>query len=88
MKLMITLNIREFAKEYNTYATLFNEDTLTMDKVYKLIETAVGNNLNTEINSNFAFMTSEELERFAELFIEDGWKEIVLDKSTKIYFFH
>ena len=88
MKLMITLNIRKFAKEYNSYAALFNEDTLTMDKVYKMVETAVGNNLNTAINSNFAFMTSEELERFADLFVQDGWKEIVLDKSTRISFFH
>lgn len=88
MKLMITLNIREFAKEYNRYAEMFNEETLTLEKVYKMLEIALGNDLHKEIKSTFALLTSEELERFAELFVEAGWKEIVLDKSTKISFFH
>lgn len=87
MKLMITLNIQKFVHEYNCYATMFDAEGVTSDNVYNSLEKIFNSDINREIKCNFVLMTAEEIEKFAEMFVNDGWREIALDEATKISFF-
>lgn len=87
MRIKFILNIRKFVKEYNKYAELHNEETITVGTVYKELEKVFGDDLYTVIESTTALMTFEELERFSNLFLDDVWKEIVLNETTWITFF-
>lgn len=82
MKLKFVLHISNFTKEYNKYATFHNAETITVGTVYKLLEKVFDDDLYTVIESTTAIMTCEELEKFATLFLEAGWKEVVLNETT------
>lgn len=84
MKMRLTLHIRNFTTKYNEYATLHNEEAITVGTVYKMLEQVFDDDLYTVIESTTATMTGEELERFADLFLNDGWKEVVLNETTWI----
>lgn len=84
MKMSFILHIRNFTTKYNEYATLHNEQTITVGTVYKMLEEVLDDDLYTVIESTTATMTLEELERFAGLFLDDGWKEVVLNETTWI----
>lgn len=84
MKMKFTLHIRNFVTKYNEYAVLHNEEEITVGAVYKMLEKVFDDDLYTVIESTTATMTGEELERFAALFLDDGWKEVVLNETTWI----
>lgn len=84
MKMRFTLHIRNFTTKYNEYAALHNEEEIKVETVYKMLESVFGDDLYTAIESTTATMTGEELERFAALFLDDGWKEVVLNEATWI----
>ena len=84
MKMRFTLHIRNFTTMYNEYAELHNEEAITVGTVYKMLEQVFDDDLYTVIESTTATMTGEELERFADLFLNDGWKEVVLNETTWI----
>lgn len=87
MKLMITLNVERFVNDYNNYAVMFEEELITKDTVYKLLNASLDFNIVTTADINYFLLKPSEVERFAALIIEDGWKEIVLNNATKISFF-
>lgn len=84
MKMRFTLHIRNFVAKYNDYAALHGEKEITVGTVYKMLEEVFNDDLYTVIESTTATMTGEELERFAALFLDDGWKEVVLNETTWI----
>ena len=84
MKMRFTLHIRNFVTKYNDYAALHGEKEITVGTVYKMLEEVFNDDLYTVIESTTATMTGEELERFAALFLDDGWKEVVLNETTWI----
>lgn len=84
MKMRFTLHIRNFTTKYNEYAALHNEEEITAGTVYRMLEKVFNDDLYTVIESTTATMTGEELERFADLFLDDGWKEVVLNETTWI----
>lgn len=84
MKIRFILHIRNFTTKYNEYAALHNEGEITVGTVYKMLEKVFDDDLYTVIESTTATMTGEELERFAALFLDDGWKEVVLNETTWI----
>ena len=84
MKMKFTLHIRNFTTKYNEYAAPHNEEDITVGTVYKMLEKVFNDDLYTAIESTTASMTGEELERFAGLFLDDGWKEVVLNETTWI----
>lgn len=84
MKIKFTLHIRNFTTKYNEYAALHNEEGITVGTVYKMLEKVFNDDLYTVTESTTATMTVEELERFADLFLYDGWKEVVLNETTWI----
>lgn len=84
MKIKFTLHIRNFTTKYNEYAALHNEAKITVETVYRMLEKVFNDDLYTAIESTTATMTGDELERFTDLFLDSGWKEIVLNETTWI----
>ena len=88
MKLRIRLNIEKFVKNYNDYAIIYDNETITKKTVCRLLDYITPYGEYDGNNYNFATLTADELEKFASFIVDDGWKEISLDTSTEIMFFH
>lgn len=88
MKLMVTVNLKKLVKEYNGYSVIFKEEPITISTLYDLLEQTLGNALNATCKTSHVILTVDEAERFAAMFIEDGWKELAFDTASSISFFH
>lgn len=86
MKLMVTLNVKKFVDENNLYAKSFDMGKLTVETVYKALDDIHGVTNYIISKPHYVALTAGEIEKFTEMLDVDGWKEIALDNSSRVWF--
>lgn len=86
MKLMVTLNVKDFVDEYNNYAKAFNFVTMTTETVYIMLDKIYGGVTYVESKPEHVIMSATELETLADLLDVEGWGEFAMDKASRIWF--
>lgn len=87
MKLMFTLNVKEFVDEYNKYSKAFKFVTVTPETVYIMLDKIYGGVTYVKIEPEYVIMSATELETLADLLDVEGWGgENALDKALHVWF--